>query len=163
MVSLGASSNDEEDTRTAQGVTLAKKRQVIQQWRKERNRVKKQNKSTRDEAICRRVQDILDSKSTPATVTSMSVPFKVHRSHRAFYIGGFALCVSCGCTQACGNKNHMLGKECRKRAPQGTLAVLRRTLSGKNPRGSEPWSDGSICPELHRLPPMPFSINLCCN
>ena len=96
-ISLGDSSSEEDEAGLVQEVSLAKKLKIVQQWKEKQNIIKKKaNNFTRDEALCRRVQDLTSDRhkeDAGNSDKSMHMPFKVHRSHRAYYICGFVLCV----------------------------------------------------------------------
>jgi len=68
-ISLGDSSSEEDEAGLVQEVSLAKKRKIVQQWKEKQNIIKKANNFTRDEALCRRVQDLIGTRRTLATVT----------------------------------------------------------------------------------------------
>ena len=68
-IPLGDPSNEEDEAGLVQEVSLAKKRKIVQQGKEKRNTKKKATNFTRDEAVCRRVQDVIGTRRTLATVT----------------------------------------------------------------------------------------------
>ena len=151
MVSLGDSAEESEQIPK---ITIARGKAQItrQEWHRARRSARKQNKDAQAAATSKAIEDMVAGKYKVNSAVAKTVPFKIHRSHSAFYIGGFAFCASCAATEACGYSGHNLGKQCRKGAPSGSKAILKRMVSGQNPRGVKAsWPDGSSQAMLERL------------
>ena len=63
------------------------------------------------------------------------LPFEVHGAHHAFVCGGYAACVKCAFTAACGTKANKLVQECKGVHTKhgGSIDRVKRILRGDCP------------------------------
>ena len=132
LVSLGSASSESEPNEIM--VSQEKRSVTRAQWAKARQRQKNVNKQTQRQAGKMCAQDFVAGVAQPQPgVRIHGVPFLVHRSHSAVYIGGYAACLRCGLKQSCGYKNAQLPHKCRGWMPAGTRSALKQLLDGKSP------------------------------
>ena len=122
-------------------------------WARENKDASVENARAAEQAMHLTVENMLQANASGIAESQMTLPFPVHPSHTAVYVGGFAACLKCGSARSCDHKNNALRKACRGWCPRGTRATLARTLQGKHPNGQEgKWPDGSTSPEVFKLP-----------
>ena len=82
----------------------------------------------------------------------MTLPFKVHPTHKCVYVGGYAACLKCAALQACARKGQSLVKVCRGFAPASSKASLKRALEGKKPTSrNSVWPNGQRVADVRQL------------
>ena len=155
-ISLGEETDPEnilgQDNSETVKVTRERAKKMKHAWKRENRRAACDNKVLIESAVDAEVQRMIEANSSGQNTSEVKLPFPIHDSHSAVYMGGFAVCFRCGSTRSCDMKNNPLRGHCRGWCPKSAKAKLLSTLRGKHPAGSKQgWPDGSKNPCAQRL------------
>ena len=126
---------DQEVQRGATMVSLAKRRRVMAERAEVQRKEDQRARAVKEDAA----RALARSQNAIGAVDCLEpyngpLPFQVHQSHKAFYVGGYATCMVCAATESCAAMDNRLPRPCLGVAPEGSLSRPRRLLKGRHPR-----------------------------